>query len=132
MGNDAECNVIGTGNIRMRMFDGQVRTLSNVRHVPDMRKNLLSLGALEAQGFRFSGEGGVIKVSKGSMTVFKGERVANLYRMTRSIVIGDASAATEKEDATRLWRMRLGHISKWCLQLLHKKGVLSGIKFCKL
>src|SRR4051812_46895009 len=56
MGNNAECNIIGAGNIRMRMFDGQVRTLTNVRHVPDMRKNLLLLGALEAQGFRFSGE----------------------------------------------------------------------------
>src|SRR3954464_14589736 len=112
MGNDAACNIIGIGNIRMRMFDGQVRTLSNVRHVPDMRKNLLSLGALEAQGFRFSGEGGVIKVSKDSMTVLKGERVANLYRMKGSIIAGDASAATEKDDATRLWHMRLGHISE--------------------
>src|SRR3954466_7974382 len=69
MGNDAECNVIGTGNIRMRMFDGQVRILSNVRHVPDMRKNLLSLGALEPQGFRFSGEGshqGIKRLHDGS------------------------------------------------------------------
>src|SRR3954468_13356783 len=89
MGNDAACKVIGIENIRMRMFDGQVRTLSNVRHVPDMRKNLLSLGALEAQGFRFSGEDGVIKVSRGSMTVLKGERVANLYRMKGSIIAGD-------------------------------------------
>ena len=111
MGNDAECNVIGTGNIRMRMFDGQVRTLTNVRHVPDMRKNLLSLGALEAQGFRFSGEGGVLKVSTGSMTVLKGERVVNLYRMKGSIIAGDASVSTEKEDTMRLWHMRLGHIS---------------------
>src|SRR3954464_15392387 len=102
MGNDAECNVIETGNIQMRMFDGQVQTLSNVRHVPSMRKNLLSLEALEAQGFRFSGEGGVIKVSRGSMTVLMGERVAKLYRMKGSIIAGDASVATEKEDTTRL------------------------------
>src|SRR3954462_13136592 len=116
----------------MRMFDGQVRTLSNVRHVPDMRENLLSLGALEAQGFRFSGEGEVIKVSRGSMTVLKGERVANLYRMKGSIIDGDASVSTKKEDTTRLWHMRLGHISERGLQLLHKKGALSIIKSCKL
>src|SRR4051812_48430507 len=97
-----------------------------------MRKNLLSLGALEAQVFRFSGEDGVLKVSQGSMTVFKGERVANLYRMKGSIVVGDASVSTEKEDTTRLWHMRLGHISERGLQLLHQKGALSGIKSCKL
>ena len=34
-GNDVVCKTIGIGNIRMRLFDGQVRTLTNARHVPD-------------------------------------------------------------------------------------------------
>ena len=38
MGNDIVCKIVGIDNIRMRMFDGQV---------PDLKKNLLSLGALE-------------------------------------------------------------------------------------
>src|SRR5205809_5561288 len=125
MGNNVECNIIGTENIRMRMFDGQVRTLSNMRHVPDMRKNLLLLGALEAQGFRFSGEGGALKVSKGSMTVLKGERVANLYRMKGSIIAGDALVSTEKEATTRLWHMRLGYISERGMHFLIRKVALS-------
>jgi len=48
----------------MRMFDGQVRTLTNVHHIPYLSKNLFSLGALEAQGFKFSGADGGIKVTK--------------------------------------------------------------------
>jgi len=48
MDNDAVCMTIGIGNICMRMFDGQVRTLANVRHISDLKKNLLSFGALEA------------------------------------------------------------------------------------
>ena len=47
-------------------------------HVPDVKKNLLSLGALEAQGCKFSGADEGIKVTKGSMIIFKGERPANL------------------------------------------------------
>ena len=39
MGNDASCKVIGIGNIRIKMFDGVVRTLCDVMHVPDLRKN---------------------------------------------------------------------------------------------
>jgi len=50
MGNDVVCKTVGIVNIRIRMFDGQVRTLMNVRYVPDLKKNLLLLGALEAQG----------------------------------------------------------------------------------
>ena len=34
---------------------------------PDLKKNLLSLGALEARGYKFSGADGVIKVTKGSI-----------------------------------------------------------------
>ena len=49
MSNNTMCKKLGIGNIRMRMFDGQIRTLTNVRHIPDLRKNLLSVGALEAQ-----------------------------------------------------------------------------------
>ena len=63
MGNDAMCKTVGIGNIRVRMFDGQVQTVTNVRHVPDSKKNLLSLGALEARGYMFSGANGGIKVT---------------------------------------------------------------------
>ena len=82
MGNDIVCKTIGIGNIRTRMFDGQVRTLTNVRHVLDLKKNLLSLGALEARGYKFSGADGVIKVTKGPITILKGERTTNLNKMT--------------------------------------------------
>jgi len=71
MDNNVVCKTVGIGNIRMRMFDGHVRTLTNVRHVPDLRKNLLSLGSWEAQGCKFSGADGGIKVTKGSMTILK-------------------------------------------------------------
>ena len=58
------CKIIGIGNIHMRMFDGQVQTLTNVRHVPDLRKSFLSLGALEDQGCKFSGADGSIKLPR--------------------------------------------------------------------
>jgi hypothetical protein len=41
--NGAHCKIIGIGNIRVKMFDGVVRTLCDVRHVPDVEKNLISL-----------------------------------------------------------------------------------------
>jgi len=49
----------------------------------------------------FSGAYGGIKVTRCSMMILKGERIANLYKMTESIIIGDTSARTE-EDTTML------------------------------
>ena len=63
---------------------------TNVRHVPDLKKNPLSLRALKARGYNFSGADGAIKVTKGSMTILKGEQTTNLYKLTGSIIIGDA------------------------------------------
>ena len=46
-GDDIACKTVGIGNIYMKMFDAKVRTLEDVKHVSDLRKNLLSLEALE-------------------------------------------------------------------------------------
>jgi len=97
MGKDVMCKTVGISNIRMRMFDGQARTLTNIRHVSNLKKNLLSLGALKARGYKFSGTNGEIKATKGSMMILKRERITNLYKLTGSIIVGDASALTEKE-----------------------------------
>ena len=40
MGNTV-CKTVGIGNIHMRMFDGQVRAVTNIRHVLDLKKSLL-------------------------------------------------------------------------------------------
>jgi hypothetical protein len=50
MGNDISSKVVGIGSIRIKMFDGTVKILTDVRHVPDLRKNLISLGVLDTRG----------------------------------------------------------------------------------
>jgi len=53
----------------------------------DSKKNLLSLRALEARGYKFSGTNGGIKVTKGSMMFLKEERTTNLYKMTEALLL---------------------------------------------
>ena len=49
MGNNAFCKVAGIGTVCIKMFDGVVRTLGDVRHVPDLERNLISLSTLDAK-----------------------------------------------------------------------------------
>ena len=46
------------------MFDRVVHTLGDVKHVPDLKRNLISLSSLDAKGYKYIGEGGVLKISK--------------------------------------------------------------------
>ena len=73
MGSSAHCKITGICNIRIKMFDGVVRMLCNVKHVPKVKKNLISLGTLDSNGYGYKFVGGVIKVTKGAMVVMKGQ-----------------------------------------------------------
>ena len=63
------------------MYDGIVRTLTDVRHVPELRKNLISMGVLDNTGYKFAVQSGVMKISKGILVVMKEKRVGNLYKL---------------------------------------------------
>jgi hypothetical protein len=140
MGDDRPCQIVGIGSIQIKMHDGIVRTLTDVRHVPDMTKNLISFSILDSKGYKYSGGDGVLKVSKGSLIVMKADlKSANLYRLRGTTITGDAAVISNSlsdSDATNLWHMRLGHMSELGLQVLSKRGLLDGhsvskLKFCE-
>uniref|UniRef100_A0A2N9HW07 CCHC-type domain-containing protein n=1 Tax=Fagus sylvatica TaxID=28930 RepID=A0A2N9HW07_FAGSY len=134
MGNDATCTIIGMGTIKIKMSDGVVRTLEEVRHIPDMRKNLISLGTLDSKGYNYKSENGIMKVSKGAMIVMTGQKISsNVYKLLGNTILGGVAAVAESEDDdTLLWHMRLGHMSERGMRELHKRNLLTGIKSCKL
>ena len=79
LGNNKACNVVGIGNVKIRMQDDIKRTLNNVRHILKLKRNLISLGTLDMVGCTIKAENGVLKVYKGSLVVMKGVRVNGLY-----------------------------------------------------
>ena len=44
MGNNMICKVLGIGTVRIKMYDGVVRTLSDVCHMPDLKKFFFVFG----------------------------------------------------------------------------------------
>jgi hypothetical protein len=138
MGNDAQCKVAGIGTVQIKTNDGVVRTFSNVRYIPDLKRNLISLGTLESLGCKYSAEGGVLKVSKGSLVLLKANRIGSLYILQGIVVTGSAavSSSMPENDVTKLWHMRLGHMSEKGMHLLSKqdrlgKQGIDKLEFCK-
>ena len=50
MSDDHPCNIEGIGTVRVKMIDGIVQELKEVRYVPQLKRNLISLGTLETLG----------------------------------------------------------------------------------
>lgn len=136
MGNDQDCRTKGIGTIRLKMHDGAIRILEDVRYVPDLTKNLMSVGVLDSKSCRVTVEGGFLKVVRGAFVAMKGTRKGNLYFLNGSTITGRVAISTSLEDDTsdpsRLWHMRLGHVGEKALQGLVKQGLLKGAKTGKL
>jgi len=64
MGNDRLCNIEGIVTVQIKMFDGMVRELKEVKYVPQLKRNLISVGVLKALGFEVSIRDGVLKMIK--------------------------------------------------------------------
>ncbi|WRX14855.1 Integrase [Theobroma cacao] len=134
LGDDFSLSVVGIGTIRIKMFDGMVRTLE-VKHVPDMKKNLISLSLLDKKGYKYSGQDGVLNVSKGALTIMKGKLSGDLYCLVGNTVIETVSVVSSndpEDDVTRLWNMRFGHMSERGIRKLSKRSLLCGQKSGKL
>jgi hypothetical protein len=133
MGNDISCKVVVIGSIQIKMFDGYVKILTDVRHVPDLRKNLISLGILDTRGYKSIVQGGVMKVYKGTLLVMKVKKVGNLFLLEGRTELDHATTISENEsDSIHLWHQRLGHMSERGLKVLFDRKLLPILKSLKL
>ena len=104
MGDNHLCNVKGIGTIRIKMFDGIVRELKEVRCIPQLKRNLISVGALKTLGLVVSIHDGFPKMTKGSMEVMKDVRRNNLYYLKGSTVTGQVETFSSSDDGcTKVW-----------------------------
>jgi hypothetical protein len=127
MGDNTPCEVIGIGPVKIRTHDGVTHTLTDVRHVPTMFRNLISLSTLDNIGYKYFTLGGVLKVSKGSFVVMKGVmKSANLYIIGGDTTIGIAVVTSNNCSDSKLWHIRLGHMSQLGLAELSKRVLLKG------
>lgn len=135
MGNAGASKVVGIGEIHLKTNIGNMLVLKDVRHVPDICLNLISIGKLDDEGFdSYYGEG-ELKFTKGSLVVAKGKKINTLYLTQATLCKADVNAI-QKDVSVDLWHARLGHISEKGLQTLVRKKYLpqlqsmSSLKSC--
>ena len=118
-------DVIGMGDVRILLPDGSVWLLEKVRHIPDLRRNLIFVGQLDDEEHAILFIGGTWKVTKGARVLACGKKTGTLYvTSSRRDIIRVADASTN----TSLWHHRLGHMSEKGMEMLLSKRKLPELK----
>ncbi|KAH9681147.1 hypothetical protein KPL71_026853 [Citrus sinensis] len=135
LGNNLACKVTRMGTINIQMFDEETRELKQVRYVPKLKRNLISLGMMDKMGCSIKTENGKIEILNKGEVIMKGVRRNGLYVLVGSVPqLGENTNITS--DKTKLWHMRLGHMSQKGIKELEKQGLfghdqISQLEFCE-
>ena len=71
------------GDVQILLPNGFVWLLAKVRHIPDLRRNLISIGQLDDEGHATLFVGGTWQATKGARVLAHGKKTNTLY-MTSS------------------------------------------------
>jgi hypothetical protein len=123
LGNEQSCEIADKGVVKIKL-GGSEWELKNVRHIPDLTKNLISVGQLASEGYTTVFHGDQWKISKGAMTVARGKKSGTLYKTAGTCHL----IAVAKNESPNLWHQRLGHMSEKGMKIMHSNGKLQGLR----
>ncbi|RDX91760.1 hypothetical protein CR513_26204, partial [Mucuna pruriens] len=129
MGNDGVTKVIGVADVCLQTNTRMQLWLRGVKHVLDVRFNLIFVHMLDDDGYDNHFGHRKWKLTKGNLVVARGEKIYKLY-WTKALVGKDSVNAMDMEAS--LWHRRLSHISEKGLNCLAKKDMLLGLKNAEL
>ena len=95
----------------METENGTKPVLKNIKHILDIRLNLISTSKLDDEGFKNSFHNGQWKLTKGSLMVARGKKDSTLYFMHANL-FKDMVNVVEKDSTIELWYKRLSHMSE--------------------
>ncbi|KAH9715709.1 hypothetical protein KPL71_021156 [Citrus sinensis] len=108
MENSSTAIVKGKGNVQLEFTSGKTLTLTDVYHVPEVRKNLVSGSLLNKFGFKLVFESNKFILSKGGTFVGKGYMYEGMFKLNiNNMNVSSAYMV----DSLSLWHNRLGHVN---------------------
>ncbi|GJY31824.1 retrovirus-related pol polyprotein from transposon TNT 1-94 [Tanacetum coccineum] len=100
LGDNRECKIRGIGKVRIQLKDRSSFVLHNVRYISELKRNLISLGTLEKEGYIVKLQSGKVKVINGSMVILSGIRRDNcVYSLDGHAMTGELNASVDEKDS---------------------------------
>jgi transposase InsO family protein len=121
LGDDYQYPIKGVGESNHKLNSGNSLKMKDVLYVPGLKKNLLSISALEKKGFRVAFiDGEVLMWAKGETlneAIIIGSEENGLYKLKGH---SEAAMTHAIENSCELWHRRLAHINYKALPYICK------------
>jgi len=131
IGNNIIAGIIGISDVCVQTNTSFTLILKDVRHVLDLRLNLIFVHALDLAGFQNNFGDEKWKPTKGSLMVARGVVYLRLYK-NQVKLIKDCSNVANNFALLDLWHKRMTHLSEKGLQILSRKFLAASHKCTKL
>ena len=101
MGNDQPCRTMGIDTVRLKIFNGMVKELKEIRYVPTLKKNLIFVGTLKAKGYNVTIENDTMNFTYGAIVILQGVQHYNLYYL-KGDTTNEVNVAETHNDTIKL------------------------------
>ncbi|XP_073049037.1 uncharacterized protein [Primulina eburnea] len=108
MGNSATSEVVGTGNVVLKMTSGLEVTLVDALHVPEIKKNLMSGSLLVKQRFRLVFESNKVVLIKNDHFIGKRYLDESLFKLN-VLAIRQSVVEKRKENGSNKRKIETAH-----------------------
>ena len=131
LGDDYQYLIKGVSEASYKLDSSNPLKMKDVLYVPGLKKNLLSISALDNKGFRVAFiDGQVLMWPKGKNIedeIIIGEEEGGLYKLKGH---SETTLVHESIDPSELWHIRLSHINY--KDLPHVNKVVTGLPYMKI
>ncbi|KAI5322517.1 hypothetical protein L3X38_031589 [Prunus dulcis] len=116
--------------MELNMTSGKTLTLKDVRHVPEVRRNLISGSSLVKQGYKIVVESNRIVITRNDVFIGKGYVCDGLFKINVVFEDNKISPQVFNVESCNVWHGRLGHVLSYYL-IKTKDEVFNKLKICK-
>ncbi|TXG52111.1 hypothetical protein EZV62_021280 [Acer yangbiense] len=127
-GNDTTVPVMGKGKISITLKDGSQNAISDVLFVPNLHKNLLSVGQLLEKGYDIRIHEGICTINSAQKGLIAKVKMSQ-NRLFPLLINSDSLPCFSSVmcDENWLWHMRFGHVNFGSLKQLASRKMVSGL-----
>lgn len=131
-GNSCTVHGIGKGSIECLTNDGKCNKLmlDRVLYVPTFESGLISIGALDKQGYQVKIKNNQMSILKNDVVIAVGDGISHMYKL-KTIEYAFAVMPQHTSNCIHVWHSRFAHRDPKAIKLLASKNLADGMKLDK-